>query len=236
MHSLRGVLLDVDGTLVDSNDAHAHAWVEALAEHGIQVPFAEVRKRIGTGGDKLLPAVSGIQEDGPKGKQISKRRQENFKTRHLPTLRPFPGTKPLLKRMRDDGLKLVVASSAKKEELEALLKLCGADELIEEKTSSDDAERSKPDPDIVVAALKQIALPPSEVVLLGDTPYDIEAAARAGVSVIAQRCGGWGDADLAGAVAIYDDPADLLAHYDSSPLAVSPSRALRAGCARNPRE
>src|SRR5437660_6856803 len=91
MKPVRGVLLDVDGTLVDSNDAHAHAWVEALAEQGIEVRFDEVRRRIGMGGDKLLLAVSGIREKTPPGKQVSNRRQEIFKERYLPGLRPTPG-------------------------------------------------------------------------------------------------------------------------------------------------
>ena len=218
MKQIRGVILDVDGTLVDSNDAHARAWVEALAEHGVDVEFEKVRRLIGMGGDKLLPEVSGISEETPEGERISKRRGEIFKERYLPKLKAFPSTRELLEKMRDEGLKLVVASSAKEDELNPLLKIAGADDLIEKKTSSDDAENSKPDPDIVKAALDSSGLAPGEVVMLGDTPYDIESASRAGVRVIAVRSGGWEDADLSGAVAIYDGPADLLAHYDSSPL------------------
>jgi HAD superfamily hydrolase (TIGR01509 family) len=213
------MLLDVDGTLVASNDAHAQAWVEALAEQGIRVPFEEVRRLIGMGGDKLLPRVSGLSEDMPAGQKVSKRRREIFKARYLPSLRPTPEAQGLLRHLREQGLKLVVATSAKEDELHGLLKVCGAEDLIEGKTSSDDADRSKPDPEIVHAALKKIALPASEVLLLGDTPYDVESAREAGVGVIAVRCGGWSDADLAGAMAVYDDPADLLAHYDASPLA-----------------
>jgi HAD superfamily hydrolase (TIGR01509 family) len=218
MGAVRGVILDVDGTLVDSNDAHAHSWVEALAEHGIRVPFANVREKIGMGGDKLLPAVSGIEEDSPEGEKLSRRRREIFKERYLPLLRAFPGAKELLVRMHEQGLTLAVASSAKEDELHALLELCGADDLVEARTSSDDAERSKPDPDIVRSALAAVGLPAGEVVMLGDTPYDIEAAGRAGVGVIALRCGGWDDEGLRGALAVYQDPADLLEHYDSSPL------------------
>lgn len=218
MKQIRGVILDVDGTLVDSNDAHAHAWVDALAEHGISVPFEKVRPLIGMGGDKLLPEASGIGEDTPEGGRISERRGEIFKERYLPKLKAFPSTRELLRRMRDDGLKLVVASSAKEDELKSLLKIAGADDLIEEKTSSDDAENSKPDPDIVKAALESSGLAPDEVVMIGDTPYDIESASRAGVRVVAVRTGGWKDADLSGAIAIFDDPADLLARYESSPL------------------
>lgn len=217
LSKIRGIILDIDGTLVDSNDAHARAWVEAFAEHGIDVSFEQVRRLIGMGGDKLLPKVAGISEDTPIGKAISGRRGEIFKTRYLPHIKAFPRTRELLLRMHNDGLKLVVASSAKEDELKPLLEIIGATDLIEEKTSSDDAENSKPDPDIVKAALDGADFSADEAVMLGDTPYDIEAATRAGVKVIAFRSGGWDDAQLAGAMAIYDGPADLLAHYDESP-------------------
>ena len=210
--------MDVDGTLVDSNDAHARAWVEALAENGVDVPFEKVRPLIGKGGDKLLPEVSGIEEESPEGERIGSSRSKIFKERYLPNIKAFPQTRELLKRMRDEGLKLVVASSAKEDELTPLLEKAGAADLIEKKTSSDDAENSKPDPDIVKAALDKSGLAPDEVVMLGDTPYDIEAASRAGVRAMALRSGGWKDCDLSGAIATYDDTADLLAHYDSSPL------------------
>ncbi len=218
MSNVRGIILDVDGTLVASNDAHAHAWMEALTEAGKHVSYEEVRRRIGMGGDKLLPQVSGIQPDSAAGKRISDCRREIFKERYVPHLRPTPGAPELLQHLHAHGLPMVVASSAKRNELHTLLQVCGAADLIEDKTSSDDADRSKPDPDIIQVALQQIGLPPEQVVMLGDTPYDIESAGHAGVGVIAFRCGGWGDPDLAGALAIYDDPADLLAHHASSPL------------------
>jgi HAD superfamily hydrolase (TIGR01509 family) len=213
-----GVLLDVDGTLVDSNDAHARAWVKALAEARVEAEFATVRRLIGKGGDKLLPEVSGIDAESPNGKAISKRRGEIFRTEYLPKLKPTPGAKELLARMKKAGLELAVASSAKEDELKGLLEVCGADEFIEASTSSDDAEHSKPDPDIVQAALEALGHPKEQVVLLGDTSYDVEASLRAGIRVVALRCGGWGDADLTGAVRIYDDPADLLARFDDSPF------------------
>jgi HAD superfamily hydrolase (TIGR01509 family) len=221
MHSPRGVLLDVDGTLVDSNDAHARAWVRALADDGITVPFEKVRALIGKGGDKLLPEAARVAPDSPRGQAISKRRGEIFQKDFLPSLKPFPKAKELLVRMKREGLRLAVASSAKEDELKGLLRLCGADEVIEASTSSDDADNSKPDPDIVHAALDRVGLPAEQVILLGDTPYDVEAAGRAGVKVVAVRCGGWSDADLAGAIAIYDSPADLLAHFEESPFAQS---------------
>jgi HAD superfamily hydrolase (TIGR01509 family) len=141
-----------------------------------------------------------------------------FQGTHLPTLKAFPGSRTLLQRMKDAGLKVVIGSSADKTELDALLKLADVQDLVEAVTSSDDAEQSKPDPDIVVTSLKRLGLAPDEVIMLGDTRFDIEAAAKAGVRTIALRCGGQPDSELAGASAIYDSPAHLLAHFDDSPL------------------
>src|SRR5262249_14733086 len=154
------------------------------------------------GGDKILPTLCGIKEDSPVGAAISKRRQEIFKERYLPSLRPTRGAEALLRRLRERGLRLHVASSAKQDELRGLLKVCGAEDLIGGRPPADDAERSKPAPAIVGGALDDLALPPAQVVMLGDTPYDVEAACRAGVRIIALRCGGWGDPDLAGAAAV----------------------------------
>ena len=219
MIHIRGVILDVDGTLVDSNDAHASAWVEAMAEYGYKVAFAKVRPLIGMGGDKVLPETVHLTKDSSTGQQISKRREAIFKERYFPGLRAFPGAKELLQEMRKRGLKLAVASSAKPDELKLFLQLVGAEDLIEEETSSKDVQRSKPDPDVMRVTLKRTGLDPYEVLMIGDTAYDIEAAEKVHVRTIAFRCGGWKDADLAGAIAIYDGPADLLAHYDCSPLA-----------------
>lgn len=219
MARLKGVLLDVDGTLIDSNDAHAKAWVQAFEEQGIEVPFEKVRKLIGKGGDKLLPEAVGIDVKSSMGKKISKLRGEIFQKEFLPSVQPFPGARDLLIRMKQEGLRLAVASSAKKDELHGLLRICQVDDLLEENTSSDDADSSKPSPDIVQAALKKNGLFAGEVILLGDTPYDIEAASRAGARSVGVRCGGWSSADLSGAIAIYESPIDLLAKFEQSPFA-----------------
>lgn len=209
----------MDGTLVDSNDAHAHAWVRAIAEAGLTADFATVRQLIGKGGEKLLPEVTGVRTDSARGKNIDKRRGEIFLEQYLPHLRPTPGAKELLARLKRAGLRLAVASSSNDKELDGLLRVCGANEFLEERTSSDDADRSKPDPDIIHAALKRLKLSAGEMLLLGDTPYDVEAAGRAGVKTVAVGCGGWDDASLTGAIRVYDDPADILAHFEQSPFA-----------------
>src|SRR2546423_10148385 len=195
----RAVIFDVDGTLVDSNDAHAHAWVQALAEGGRHVEFSRVRPLIGKGGDKLLAEVAGVSIDSAEGQALAARRRQIFQRDFLPHLEPTRGARPLLEWLRDDRMKLFVATSAEASEVQALLRVAGASKLIETATSSDDAERSKPDPDIVRAALDETGCPASDVMMIGDTPYDVEAALRAGLQIIALRSAGWSDADLTGA-------------------------------------
>lgn len=214
--ALDTVLLDIDGTLIDSNDAHARAWVDALAAHGYVVPFERVRPLIGMGGDKLTPELTGLDPESGEAKRIGETRGEIFTGRELPRLRATPGARALLEHMKARGMKLVVATSAREDEVTALLEQAGVADLIAAASSADDAEHSKPDPDIVQAALRTVRRPASHAVMLGDTPYDVEAAIRARVPIIALRCGGWNDDGLRGATAIYDDPADLLAHYDRS--------------------
>ena len=213
------VILDVDGTLVDSNDAHARAWVGAFAAEGITVAFDPVRRAIGMGGDKLMPDLSGIESDSPRGRLIEERRAEIFRLRELPHIKPFAAVRQLAQRLVEDGFRLVVGSSAKQEELTPLLERAGIADLVTARASSDDVEGSKPDPDIVIAALKVAGAEPSDALMLGDTPYDVAAAARAGVRMIGLESGGWSRADLGGAVTVYADAAELLAQYDASPFA-----------------
>jgi HAD superfamily hydrolase (TIGR01509 family) len=224
----RAAILDMDGTLIDSNAAHVHAWVDALRENGHEVTEKDIWPWVGMGGDNLLPAAVGISKESAEGKRISERRGEIFKTRYVPGIRPFPGVRPLLERMREAGLRLVIATSSPADELEKSLEIAGIADLLEDSTSASDAGRSKPDPDVVRAALQQLDLPAGEVVMLGDTPYDIQAAGKEEVGVIAFRCGGFKDGDLEGALAVYDGPADLLARYDQSPLILASTPALSA--------
>lgn len=213
---LRGVIFDVDGTLVASNDAHARSWVEALSEAGYEVPLDVIWPMIGMGGDKLMPAAAGIESDSPEGKNLARRRWEIFERRYLPRLEPTPGARALVKRLVDDGLMVVVASSANGNELGALLEAAGVADLVDKVTSSSDAEDSKPDPDIVLAAVRKSGLEPDELIMVGDTPYDIQAATGAGLPLVAVLTGGWRIEELAGAVAIYDDPAEMLEWFQAS--------------------
>jgi HAD superfamily hydrolase (TIGR01509 family) len=212
------VIFDVDGTLVDSNDAHTRAWVQAFADHGITVAYEPVRRAIGMGGEKLMPLVSGIEEDSSTGKQIAERRAQVFQDVWVPQLRPFPRTRELVQRIASDGYTLAIATSAKQEELQPLLEVAGVSDLFSLRTSSDDADRSKPDPDLVKAALERAECPAERAIMIGDTPYDVAAATRAHVRVIGFECGGWERSDLRGAIEVYRDASELLDRYDSSLL------------------
>jgi phosphoglycolate phosphatase-like HAD superfamily hydrolase len=216
---LRGVLLDVDGTLLDSNGAHASAWADVLTDAGYNIRPEHVRPLIGMGGDKVVPILTGFDHESPQGKRFSERKKVVFDQKYLPHLRPTSGARQLLEQMLREGLTLIIATSAGGDELRGLLDRAGIADLVHDATSSGDVDSSKPDPDVIGAGLRKGGLTADEVVMVGDTPYDIAAAARIGVPTIALRCGGWWD-DLAlgGAVAIYDNPADLLARYDESPL------------------
>lgn len=169
------------------------------------MPFERVRPLIGMGSDKLMPALIGRYDEA-----LAERKKALFKERYLPQLRAFPKVKDLLQTLKGMRLRLVVASSAGKDELGALLQVAGARPYLEAQTGADDAERSKPDPDIVQAALRKLGLPAQRCVMVGDTPYDAEAAARAGIAFVGLRCGGWSEAELRPALGVYADPAALL--------------------------
>ena len=211
---LRVVLLDIDGTLLLSNDAHARAFVEAAKSLGLEADSRRLRRLIGKGGDKLIPEAFGFDAESDIGRKLEKEKGRIFRS-YVPGLQPAPGARDLLTKLRTDGIKLVVATSAGKEDVTLLLDQAQLRDLIEETTSADDAESSKPDPDIIQAALRKAGENSLAAMMIGDTPYDVEAALRAGVPIITVRCGGmWRDADLHGSLLIFDDPADILAHYE----------------------
>lgn len=221
MTRIRAVLFDIDGTLLDSNDAQAHAWLDSLRGHGRDVPYELVRSKIGMGGDKLLRAVAGIEETSVLGRSIEERRAAIMKAHYLPDLGPFPGARVLVDRLRSRGLTCAAVSSASSSDIADLLRAAAVADLMDVVVCGDDADKSKPDPDLVEIALERIGALADEALMIGDTPYDIDAGRRAGVGVVAVRCGGgWSDRDLSGAVAIFDDPADLSSRLDRSPFAL----------------
>jgi HAD superfamily hydrolase (TIGR01509 family) len=219
-----GVLLDIDGTLILSNDLHARAWVDSFAVFGYHITYDDVRPLIGMGGDQIIPKfASGLNSKEGKGKEISDYRKQLVINEFVPQMKPSSGARAMVQKMKDAGLNLIVATSASNQELEHLLKAAQVEDLLTNFTTSSDAKESKPHPDIVQVALDKLHLRSDQAVMIADTPYDIEAGKKAGVGVIAFRCGGFSEEELAGAIAIYNDPADLLQHYDESPLGQSAS-------------
>lgn len=219
---LKAVIFDVDGTLVDSVDLHARAWQDAFAEFGHEIALGELRGQIGKGGDQLMPVFLSPDELEQRGEALDSRRSEILKERYLGRVTAFPQVRALFERIRQDGTKIILASSAKSDELATYKKIANIADLIDAETSSEDAEKSKPHPDIFEAALATIpGLNAANAIVIGDTPYDAEAATKANLRVVGMLCGGFPEADLreAGCIAIYADPEQLLAQYAESPLA-----------------
>jgi HAD superfamily hydrolase (TIGR01549 family) len=218
---IEAVIFDIDGTIVDSVDLHAKAWQKPFSKFGKNILLEAIRSQIGKGADQLLPVYFSKQELEQFGEAIEICRGELFKKEYLPKVKGFPKVRELFERIKQDKKQLALASSAKKDELKRYKKIAQIDDLIENETSSDNVERSKPCPDIFEAALKQLGnVTPDKVIVVGDTPYDAEAAAKANVNSIGLLSGGWTQHQLrrAGCIAIYRDPADLLARYEESPL------------------
>jgi len=218
---IKAVIFDIDGTLVDSVDLHARAWQETFRHFGKEIPFKDVRRQIGKGGDQLMPVFFTKEEIDRFGEEMEEFRGDLYKREYLSQVRAFPQTRELFERISADGKRIALASSAKEDELDTYQKLARIEDLVEKETSADDAEKSKPHPDIFEAALAQLAdIEPEEAVVVGDTPYDAEAAGKILLRTVGVLCGGWAEDELraAGCIAIYRDPADLLARFEGSPL------------------
>lgn len=219
---VRAVIFDVDGTLVDTNDLHTASWVEAFRHFGHEIPFETVRRHMGKGGDQLMPAVLPRDVFERQGKEIGEYRGDLFMREYLPRAEAFPEVPALFRRVRAAGLRVVLASSSGAAEVERYKEIAGIAGLIDDATTKDDAEHSKPSPDIFRAALERIApIPPESATVVGDSPFDAEAAAKVGLRAVGLLCGGFPEDELrkAGFVALYRNPADLLANYERSPLA-----------------
>ncbi|MBB3691826.1 HAD family hydrolase [Sphingomonas sp. BK580] len=218
--TVKAVLFDIDGTLVDSNDQHVAAWQDVLSRAGATLDAAVIHEQIGKGTDMLVPALLPSADEAEQ-ERLGQEHGALFKERFLDHIRPFPGARALLEKVATSGRQVVLASSASADELEHYVDLLEARDLVSVSTTSDDVEATKPAPDIFSTALDKLApLAPSDVVVVGDTPYDIEAAAKCGIPAVGVRSGKFSDEALldAGAIGLYDDVAALLDGFAGSPL------------------
>ena len=208
-------IFDIDGTLIDSVDLHAHAWQEAFAHFGYDIPYEQVRGQIGKGGDQLMPVFVPRKDLDRIGKELEKYRGQLFKREFMPRVRPFPRVRELFQRIKTDDFRIALASSANADELTHYKKLLNIADLLDAETSASDVESSKPCPDVFEAALDQAKNAPEHALVIGDTPYDAIAARRAGLRTVGVLCGGFPDDQLreAGCLGTYRDPSDLLDRY-----------------------
>lgn len=215
---LRAVIFDVDGTLVDSVDLHAHAWVEAIRHFGYHADFDEVRSQIGKGGDQIMPVFVPKEDLARVQEDMDHFRHDLFARKYMKQVRGFRRVRGLFQHLHADGLRIALASSSKSDELEHYKRAADIDDLVDVEVSSDDAGRSKPNPDIFEAALAKLGVSPDEAVVVGDSPWDAKAAARAELPVVGVLCGGFPEQDLrrAGCVEIYRDPEDLQRRFAAS--------------------
>ena len=215
---VEAVLCDIDGTLVESNWLHAAAWKDAFEVIGLRVDLEDARRQIGKGGDEVIPVFVPWWKRPAIEEPLTAYRQYIFRMDYLAQVKPFPEVRELLMRMKEAGIRISIASSADRDQLQAYEELANIGDLIEESSTADDAKRSKPHPDIFEATLKKLGLPPSKVLALGDTPYDAEAAGKAEIWTVGVTTGGWSEKELlqAGCIEVYKDVSDLLRNFEAS--------------------
>jgi HAD superfamily hydrolase (TIGR01509 family) len=215
--SVEAALLDVDGTLIDSNYQHALAWYRAFRRHGIVLPFWRIHRTVGMGGDQLVPALVGREVDRERGDAVRDARSELYREL-IGEVAPLDGANELISDLKERGLRAVLASSSPEEELQHYLELLDARELADAWTTQDDVEATKPAPDLVAAALDKAGT--REAVMVGDTRWDIEAARDAGIETVCVITGGWSEQELrdAGAVAVFESVQELRERLDETPL------------------
>jgi HAD superfamily hydrolase (TIGR01509 family) len=212
---------DIDGTLVDSNTLHAEAWRRAFEEFGIQVGMDEIWRQIGKGGDQLIPVFVPYWDRQKIEEPLTKLRKALFQKEYMPRVVAFQKSRELLMRVKASGKKIALATSSEEEDVSTYKRIVGMEDLVEKTSSSADAANSKPDPDIFAAALRKAGIEANQAIVLGDTPYDAEAAGKLGIKTIGLTSGGWKGDDLkaAGCSQVYKSPADLLSHFEESLLA-----------------
>jgi HAD superfamily hydrolase (TIGR01509 family) len=213
----RAVLLDVDGTLIDANYQHALAWYRAFRANGLVMPIWRIHRHVGMGGDQLVPALIGAEADAEKGEDIRETRKEIYEEL-IEEVAPLDGAHELIADLKECGRTTVLASSAPKKEIDHYLDLLEARDLADGWTTDDDVEATKPEPDLVRAAL--VMARTHEAVLVGDTPWDIESARKSGIETITVITGGYSEQELrdAGAVGVYESVQELRAHLEEPPF------------------
>jgi HAD superfamily hydrolase (TIGR01549 family) len=217
----QAIIFDVDGTLVDSVDLHAHAWQDTFRHYGKEVPFDDVRAQIGKGGDQLMPVFFPQEQLARVGQEMQAFRSKLYKAKYMHQVRAFPKVRDLFERIRREGKQIALASSAETDEFQANLSLLQIGDLVNASTSAGDAARSKPFPDIFEAAIAKLdVVSAAHAVAVGDTHYDADAAARIGLPIVGLLCGGWPEATLRewGCVEVWRDPEDLLRHFEQTRL------------------
>ena len=212
-------VLDIDGTLVDTNYHHAIAWFRAFAQHGIVLPIWRIHRHIGMGGDQVVTALCGENVEVQLGDDIRDAEGKQY-AGLIGEVRTMEGSRELIASLKDRGHVVVLASSAKEDEVNAYLDLLDARDLADGWTSSADVESTKPAPDLVHAAMSRVGSDPADAMMVGDTPWDVKAAGAADVPTLAVVTGGFSEAELreAGAAAVYESVADLRCRLDETPL------------------
>jgi HAD superfamily hydrolase (TIGR01509 family) len=230
--ALDGIIFDLDGTLVDTNALHVEAWRRVLEKNGYKVAADRIMVEVGKGGDNLVPDLLGEEADRNVGEELREAHPKEFaKLAHKAGLKVFPGVKELVAELKRRRLTPVLATSSGKEHLKTIAEASGVDfeKLLGKVVTADDAEESKPAPDLVAAAVKKLGLSRAQCAMVGDTPYDATSAKGAGVACLGVRCGGYPDAEKAlrraGARAVYRDPAELLKKLDEALETASPGEA-----------
>jgi HAD superfamily hydrolase (TIGR01549 family) len=214
----KAALLDVDGTLIDTNYQHAIAWYRAFREHDITLPVWRIHRAIGMGGDQLVPALADEEVDRDRGDDIRDTRAEIY-GELIDEVAPFEGARELIADLLERDVAVVLASSSPEDELEHYLDLLDVRTLVDAWTTKNDVERTKPHPDLVLAALEKVE--EDDAVMVGDARWDVEAAAKVGVPTICVLTGGWSRQELtqAGAAAVYESVSELREKLDETPLA-----------------
>ncbi len=213
---IKAIIFDLDGTLVDSVGYHTQAWVKAFQEYGYDFSFDRLRQQIGKGSEYIIGELLPPDEAEKLESKIAQYRKQYYQEQLLEQVQPFPQVRELFAKIEGDGIEIVLASSARTETIAYYKKLLNIEDLSEGATSTDDVEKSKPEPDIFLAALKKLeGISTEEIIVVGDSPYDAIAASKASLRTIGVLCGGFERETLtqAGCVAIYQDPADLLNNY-----------------------